>query len=85
MCENCFVKYVCVDHVDEEKELILLRDTSESGQRASLIQEEHLTMYASRFLKETECYVCAQIEIELLAAALDYRDLKATLMEDILK
>ena len=52
---------------DEDKELILQRDALESGQRASVIQEEHLTMYASRFLKETKCRFCAQIEMDLVA------------------
>ena len=48
ICENCFVKYmyVCVDNL-EDKELIIQRDALESGQRASVIQEEHLTMYGS--------------------------------------
>ena len=58
--------YVCVDNL-EDKELIIQRDALESGQRASVIQEEHLTMYGSWFLKETECHFCAQIEMDLVA------------------
>nr|XP_022296799.1 uncharacterized protein K02A2.6-like [Crassostrea virginica] len=51
---------------DEDKELILQCDASESGLGACLIQEGHPIMYASRSLTETECNY-AQIEKELLA------------------